>query len=223
LFGTEDHDSHQAQSAANVKGKIRAGLAKGFPVKRLYDESSTGVDPVGHLHIQPDFVIADIGCGTGGFVATLLSSELPFRKLYAVDIDRPSLDVLEFVLAEAGLPGTDKVEVVHSPRDDTTLADGVLDLALMVKTPLYLQGYSDPNGRWRVDPENVHPTMRALHRNLKQSGRLHVFQPVQPSEGPLPEKVFVASVVNSGFRALSVERVRMFVATEFYHGVFEKK
>ena len=81
-----------------------------------------------NLPLEPDFVIADIGAGTGYF-SFPMAERVPEGKVLAVDIQQEMLDIVEARKAD-GAP--DNVETVLGTESDPMLpADGV-DLVLIV-------------------------------------------------------------------------------------------
>jgi predicted RNA methylase len=109
--------------------------------------------------------LADIGAGTGYFELTLLESRIPFHKLYAVDIDKNALDLLKYALDKFEYPNRNKVEVIQSELSDTLLPHEAIDVALIMRTPFYLE----------VIEGGGFQCLKSLYAAMKKDGRVHVF------------------------------------------------
>ena len=83
---------------------------------------------IGALRIAPDANVADLGAGTGYFTFRL-AREVPQGRVYAVDIQREMLAIVE---ARADRDGVRNVEPVLGTESDPNLPDASVDLSLMV-------------------------------------------------------------------------------------------
>ena len=80
------------------------------------------------LDLAPDAVVADLGAGTGYFTFRL-AAEVPQGRVYAVDIQREMLAIVE---ARADQEGVSNVEPVLGTESDPNLPDGAVDVSLLV-------------------------------------------------------------------------------------------
>lgn len=80
------------------------------------------------LGLQPGMVVADIGAGTGAFMAPLSEATGAEGKLLAVDISPKFLAHLRERVADEGLAN---VEIVEGTATESTLAAGSVDLMFM--------------------------------------------------------------------------------------------
>lgn len=81
-----------------------------------------------NLELAPDAVVADIGAGSGYF-AFLLAPLVPDGKVVAVDIQQ---EMLDFIEAKKKLKKVRNIETLLGTIEDTKLAPGSVDLAIMV-------------------------------------------------------------------------------------------
>jgi ubiquinone/menaquinone biosynthesis C-methylase UbiE len=81
-----------------------------------------------NLPLEKNHVVADIGAGTGYF-SIPLAERVPEGRVFAVDIQREMLDIIETRKAEHK---TVNVETVLGAEDDTRLAASSVDLILIV-------------------------------------------------------------------------------------------
>ena len=83
---------------------------------------------LGALGIAPTASVADIGAGTGYFTFRL-AARVPQGRVYAVDIQREMLAIVE---ARADRDGVHNVEPVLGTESDPNLPDRSVDLSLLV-------------------------------------------------------------------------------------------
>lgn len=81
-----------------------------------------------NLPLEADFVVADIGAGTGYF-SFAIARRLPDGTVLAVDIQQEMLDI---VAARSAASGVTNVETVLGSEQDPGLAAGSVDLMLLV-------------------------------------------------------------------------------------------
>ncbi len=138
---------------------------------------------LGALEIAPDARIADIGAGTGYFTFRL-AERVPQGRVYAVDIQREMLAIVE---ARADRDGIRNVEPVLGTESDPNLPDQSVDLSLLVDayhefaTPREMLAAlfqaTRPGGRlvlveYRAEDPDV--PIRELHKMTEAQVRLEV-------------------------------------------------
>jgi ubiquinone/menaquinone biosynthesis C-methylase UbiE len=95
-------------------------------VSRIREERPDVV--VESMALVEDAEVADIGAGTGYFTVRL-AERVPAGRVFAVDIQREMLEMLDRRLSKAGI---DNVELVRGAEDDPRLPPESIDAALMV-------------------------------------------------------------------------------------------
>jgi len=118
------------------------------------------------VEIKPDFVVADLGCGSGYFTLPLARR---VKKVYGIDVQKEMLDFLEDRLRREGIRN---VELLLSDSDDIPLEKGRVDLLLSVNT---LHEF-----------DNKEKTIREMNRVVKKGGKLLIvdFQKKETGFGP---------------------------------------
>lgn len=111
------------------------------------------------LHIEEGAAVADLGAGGGYFTFLLVDAVGRNGRVYAIDTDQRSLELIHAESAKRdGMPRT--VHLVLAAQEDPTLPHDGLDLIFTCDTHHH---FSD------------RPTyMRALRRHLKQNGRIAI-------------------------------------------------
>lgn len=114
---------------------------------------------VAALELEPGMIVADIGAGTGAFLAPLSAGIGADGKLYAVDIV-PAF--LEHLRTRAQAEELRNVEVVEGTPTDVMLPDASIDLMFMCDVYHHIE----------------YPSVYAhsLHRALRPDGRLIVVE-----------------------------------------------
>jgi ubiquinone/menaquinone biosynthesis C-methylase UbiE len=107
------------------------------------------------LSLRPGTTVADVGAGSGYMTAKLARAVGPTGRVFAVDIQPEMIALIDARVKREGL--TNVTSVLGEP-DDPKLADGSVDLELMVD----------------VYHELAHPqiVLRRLRRALRSDGRL---------------------------------------------------
>ncbi|HEX8298331.1 MAG TPA: class I SAM-dependent methyltransferase [Rubricoccaceae bacterium] len=135
------------------------------------------------LDLPPDAVVADLGAGTGYFTFRL-ANEVPEGRVYAVDIQREMLAIVE---ARAEREGVRNVEPVLGTESNPNLPDASVDVSLLVDSyhefafpremldALYRA--TRPGGRvvlveYRAEDPNV--PIRELHKMTEEQVRREV-------------------------------------------------
>jgi ubiquinone/menaquinone biosynthesis C-methylase UbiE len=81
------------------------------------------------LALAPGLVVADVGAGTGAFMAPIARAVAPTGRYIGVDIDR---DYVETMRSRAKRAGLANVRVVHSKPGSTTLAPASVDVIVVI-------------------------------------------------------------------------------------------
>lgn len=138
------------------------------------DSRLGGISPSAFLKnagLRGGDTVVDVGCGPG--FMTLPAAELvgSTGRVYAVDIERRMLDLVEKRVAEAGLGN---VTTVFNDGEGIPVPDGVADLALC---GLVLHYFPDEAGREGL--------VRDICRMVKYGGRcLFIEHTPQPADDP---------------------------------------
>lgn len=94
-------------------------------------EERQTVDVIPYLELQKGDTVADLGAG-GGYFSVKLAKEIGEKgTVYAVDIDKKSI---EYIKNYAKKSGVDNVKVVLAKSDDARLAKNSLDLIFIRNT-----------------------------------------------------------------------------------------
>lgn len=140
------------------------------------------------LKLQPGQVVADIGAGSGYFTFRMARRVGPTGRVYAEDIQRPLVELIQKRAAERGVQN---IVPILGEVGDVKLAPGAVDLALLVD--MY------------HEVEKPQAFLRSLHRALKPDGRLAVIDfggrsPVGPPPDHLvAEPVLIRELEQAGF------------------------
>ena len=123
------------------------------------------------LNIADGAHVADIGAGAGWFTIRLARRVEQLGRVYAVEVQEPTLDAIRRRVAREGLGN---VRVVLGSDTDPRLPAGTLDAALIVDTY--------PEIDHRAD------YLRTLVRALKPGGRIGVVNYKPGDGGPGPDR-----------------------------------
>jgi ubiquinone/menaquinone biosynthesis C-methylase UbiE len=146
------------------------------------------------LGLESGQTAADIGAGTGYFTFRLARAVAPDGKVFAVDIEPGMIDFIE--QRRAREEGGELVEAVLAEADDPLLADGTVDLILVVNTYHHIPR--------RVD------YLQRLKADLNPGGRVVVidFHKKDAPVGPPPEHKISRGEVVWEFEAAGYRLVR---------------
>jgi SAM-dependent methyltransferase len=122
------------------------------------------------LKFDENTVIGDIGCGPGAYGVLLILNKTPFKKFYAVDVDKKSLGIFQFLLDEYFPEHKSKFELVLSKYDDVMLPEKSLDVVVMSDAHFFMD--SDV-GQFSAETERC---MASIHRAMKQDGKAYVYE-----------------------------------------------
>ena len=159
---------------------FREFLERGEHPLEFYSSSVKRLDS-SIFDIQPGDTIADIGCGTGTLEINFLTREVPFKKFYAVDIDKESLDFLDFALKTSKMDPENRVELVHSTLTDVGLPENSIDVMVVLYTRLFPASVSDQNAHGSAEYNALFDTIK---KALKPGARFHMVDSMGQSHGP---------------------------------------
>lgn len=149
----------EAQSRHPVSGRLIApvmGVGGHTWLDRVEREAEEAPSKaIELLNIRPGMSVADVGAGSGYYTVRLAKRVGGEGRVFATDVQRGMLDIIERKTAEERLGN---VTTVLGTEDNPTLPPGALDLILMVDVYHELQA-----------PQ---PFMRRLREALKPDGRL---------------------------------------------------
>ena len=223
-FIDSGQDSRKGQELLDeYKGRLDSHLESGGPFIdaffseiRLVDFSTVG--------IAPDHVLADLGCGVGTLPLALLAQDIPFKKIYALDVNKYSLEFLRYALDKGVAPRTARVFPKRSKVTDVTLQDNALDILFIVEVPAIYYSLTT-TGHYAEDPE-AFPRMERLfatvRRALKTDGELHFIYPTQtPTSGNLEPDALIAALDKVGFKL--VQRSTLMLQVENHYFIFAQQ
>ncbi len=121
-----------------TRAAVTKAVEKGTPLHSLFGYRSRSPVVADAMELEAADVVADIGAGTGAFELFLLEGEYAFEKVWAVDIDAPALELMDWILEASGMEGVDRVQALHSRDDDVMLPPASVTKVLLLNTPFYL-------------------------------------------------------------------------------------
>jgi len=196
LQGVPDSLFSRLSLCLKMAAEIQAG-------RKLGDYYPFMIELARRLTSEPEDVIADIGAGLGFFEFAMLEYDVPFARLFAVEVDARALNIMSFALEVAASPGRERVIPVSSTFTDVTLPPASVDLAVIINTPFFLDRVVA--GDVRQPDYSAMRCLQSLWRALKPDGRTHVFQTPFVGNRSLTEEEIIAPFVRAGFVVLSRE------------------
>jgi SAM-dependent methyltransferase len=115
---------YMGREISQVMGHLGAGWLE-RPTREREERTDLFID---RLPVQPDFVVADIGAGTGYFTFPI-ARRVPAGRVLAVDIQPEMLEIIEQRRRDLGV---ENVETVLGSVDDPGLPVGEVDLIFLV-------------------------------------------------------------------------------------------
>jgi ubiquinone/menaquinone biosynthesis C-methylase UbiE len=140
------------------------------------EERKTWQNPdeiLGQLELKPDYVVADLGCGSGYFSVPISRK---VKKVYGIDVQQEMLDYLDQKVQKQKISN---IETVLSHGNDIPLENESVDLLLTVNT---LHEFRDKE-----------KTAKEIQRVLKHNGKAVIvdFVKKETTRGP-PVKIRVS-------------------------------
>jgi SAM-dependent methyltransferase len=115
---------YMGREISQVMGHLGAGWLE-RPTREREERTDLFID---RLPVQPDFVVADIGAGTGYFTFPI-ARRVPAGRVLAVDIQPEMLEIIEQRRRDLGV---ENVEAVLGSVDDPGLPVAEVDLIFLV-------------------------------------------------------------------------------------------
>ena len=208
------------EEAAQYRAVLLRHVKRSWPVAPLFRSTVLEVD-LSTLRLTPASVVADIGCGTGAFELALLEREVSFEKVYAVDIDRRSLDFLDFALGVVKLEGRDRINTVQSPLDDVRLPAGSVDVVFIHNTRFGMRHIDAPLSGEKLSQRDR--AMGSLKRAMKPGARVFIYEPTRELGGKrrlFPREFVSEPFLAHGFKLLRQETISL-AGEQMYYVVLE--
>lgn len=146
---------------------------------------------LGHVQIEPDYKILDVGCG-GGRTLSKLAEVVTQGKVYGVDYSAESVAASK--RTNARWIGMERVEVRDGSVSHLPFEDGLFDLVTAVETHF-----------WWPD---LSTGVREIHRVLKTGGRLVVIAEVYKGANTTIAKLLEQKASRIGMKLLDTEEHR---------------
>jgi len=121
---------------------------------------------LGLVEIKPNFIAADLGCGSGFFTIPLAKK---VAKVYAIDVQKEMLEILEQKMRKQKIKN---IELVLSNENEIPLENGSVELLITVNT---LHEFSDKG-----------KMIKEMQRVLKPKGKIVIvdFKKEETGFGP---------------------------------------
>jgi SAM-dependent methyltransferase len=167
-----------AWSADAIDGVVQRAVAAHVPLRPLYQPDLHALDVPSKLDLRPTDIIADIGSGTGALEIDLLERGASFAKIYAIDIDPVSIDVLTRILPMGPWGHPERVIPLLVEPGSFGLPPEAVDV--IVVDTVQLHQPMDESDAWKMHPGGTPPEVLDMLRKLlvvlKPGGRLHVIE-----------------------------------------------
>lgn len=165
---------------------------------------------VKQLFLQPGAVVVDMGAGMGAFSVACAKNVGIKGKIYAVEVQRPLLNVISENTKHAG---ANNVHVIWGDieRDHgTKLADHVADVVILANTLFQV--------------ENKDAVLSECARVLKKGGRFLVvdWKETSISAGPRPEQLITTVALDMLMSKFNLKRTETINAGAHHYGILYK-
>jgi len=157
---------------------------------------------LGHVSIEKNYTILDVGCG-GGRTLSKLAESAPQGKVYGIDYSEESVAVSK----RTNAPWIDmgRVEVRHGSVSQLPFGNGMFDLVTAVETHFW----------W----PNLPADMREVFRVVKARGKLIVIAEVYKGANTKVAKLAEKYASRTGMTLLDVDEHRKLFANAGYSDV----
>ena len=167
---------------------------------------------ISETHVSEKMKVADLGCGTTGFLLFLLSSIVGKKgKVYAVDILKPVLETINRRVRQENIDNINTVWSNLEVFNATKIESGSLDAVFLVNT-LY-------------QSQNRTEILRESIRMLKKRGKMVIvdWKNVSVPFGPPVEERVKIDILRNGAPKLGLKLEQEFTAGYYHDGlIFEK-
>ncbi len=173
------------------------------------------------LHIRPDSIVADLGCGTGGFELRLLDEGIPFGGVYAIDIDKLSVDFLSFILSQVEFAGKERIVPVLSAFDDISLPPESVDILISFNAKIGMRALENPLSDERLKTRARFFT--SMKKALRPGAKVHIYEPLEDRGRPYPMEYMIEPYNTYGFRLSEPPekiRIKSIFNPDYAHLVF---
>jgi ubiquinone/menaquinone biosynthesis C-methylase UbiE len=157
---------------------------------------------LGHVSIEKDYTILDVGCG-GGRTLSKLAESATQGKVYGIDYSEESVAVSK--RTNARWIDTGRVEVRQGSVSQLPFEDGMFDLATAVETHFW----------WPNLPADMHEVFRVV----KAGGKLIVIAEVYKGANTKVAKLAEKYASRTGMTLLNVDEHRELFANAGYSDV----
>ena len=167
------------------------------------------IEVLDKLNLQDDMVVADFGCGSGGWVIPL-AKRLEQGIVYAIDLQEEMLSVLESKLKVENIQNVRKI--LSNIEDDKDLKLSPLSCDLILMTNLLFQ------------VEDKKQIFKQANRVLKQNGKVLVVDWNKDAILSPDQKSVSQEEVKKIAQEFNFELKKEFSAGDYHYAlVFEKK
>ncbi|MFC1919847.1 class I SAM-dependent methyltransferase [Chloroflexota bacterium] len=112
-----------------VESLTLVGLALLYPIRRIFEPPKRLIRP----YVKEDYVVADLGCGSGYYTFTLAELVGSEGKVYAVDLGKKSIRALQKKVEKSGYHNIEShtssaadLSFIEDRSVDFVLAEGLL-------------------------------------------------------------------------------------------------
>jgi Methyltransferase small domain len=167
-----------AEAAAVLADLMPFVQEKGKQRYRFSDQHQPFLEVLKKIGIKSDDAVADIGAGTGVLVLSMIENAQRFRRYFAVDVNKPGLDLLAETLKAKDVTLGGKYEIIHSTVADTKLPPNSVNVAVIFDSPFFLPEIDPQTGEAPTEPlaedAPAIQCLKTLHAALIDGGRVEV-------------------------------------------------
>ncbi|MCB9478982.1 MAG: class I SAM-dependent methyltransferase [Deltaproteobacteria bacterium] len=158
--------------AAEVMKLVEEKVTTAEDLPKFFSSSVFDNPELERLPINENSVIADIGAGTGALEVYLLLHKMPFKKIYAVDTDEPSIELGKAILERYFPESAGKIEWVHSEYEDVKLPADSIDLGILINAHFFVPSLVKEPYKLNI----ARQCLTTVGRALKPDGEVYVYQ-----------------------------------------------
>jgi len=200
-----DHHEHQDHHAQAEDRPGHAGVDHSFADverwTRVFDDPERAEwqkpeEVVAALGLEPGSVVADVGAGTGYFLAALAGAVAPGGKVFAIDTE---IEMVRYLRKRADDENLAGVHAIRCEYDDAKIPEGIADRVLLVDTYHHIHDRPDYLRRLKgsLTPEGQVVVIDFLKKDL----------PVGPPvEHKMSRKAVIEEFEEAGYRLAAEEK-----------------